>query len=845
MAWVKQSTKNTRYSSGSCNYIRHEIKFKCESNGDIRYGYWNEGLTSACAGSHDQSESNAYPKSTCPKTETRDDDDNDDGDDGGDSGGGGGNGDSGGDNDDDSRGILDQLSSLISDIKKAISDAISSAIKALVDGILGAFDSVINSISESVSGVISSITETFSSMVEKVNDFIEGVIDDVKSVVDSAISNIYDLVSGALNYITEIVTDIREWISDTFTVFVNAVQTIMSNVSDFIESTFSTFVGYIEETFSNVIDWVDETFTSAYSWLEQIFEQVSTSIVELLDESVIFLKDGFDGIVLGVQGIVDDVLESSKQAIESVGDFAEDVSQSITGLTNQIKTTILPLIKGLAGTFFGSTLGFPYSEMHAKAEETRDAWERTFDTLIASEIDDVNFTDQLVGKGHTTTIGGIALSAFIIVFAQAALAAQVGQATYGPKFEEFSQKVWEKSPVMKLSVAEAGSLYARGFISKDLAIKDARQHGYDDYRISAVLKSYETPIDVDRDMAALRRGLIDETTFKANLIRSGYNEGDIQTIFGFRDIIPGPNDLISMAVREAFTPDVVSEFQLEGDFPEEFGLWAGKQGLTIDWAKKYWVAHWRLPSANQGFEMFHRRKIDDATLDKLLKALDVSPFWRDKLKAIAYNPVTRVDIRRMYKLKLIDVNNVYERHLDLGYSPSDAQAMTSFVQAYSGDDEDDEDMDIRSITLGQIKALEKMGTITADYAVERVHELGYTLDMSKVLVDSWKTSRDIKDRKDLVDRAIRKALRERLTPIQTEQLVYDIDLTDQERMRIAQVLRVESRETDNLPSKTELKKMLESGFISTQIWGESMQQMGYSDYWINIYAKLYGFEGGD
>ena len=83
-----------------------------------------------------------------------------------------------------------------------------------------------------------------------------------------------------------------------------------------------------------------------------------------------------------------------------------------------------------------------------------------------------------------------------------------------------------------------------------------------------------------------------------------------------------------------------------------------------------------LPSIGQGFEMLHRRVIEDADLDLLLRALDVMPFWREKLKDISYNPLTRVDVRRMHRIGVLEEEGVFNAYLDVGYNEENAQLMT-------------------------------------------------------------------------------------------------------------------------------------------------------------------------
>jgi len=145
------------------------------------------------------------------------------------------------------------------------------------------------------------------------------------------------------------------------------------------------------------------------------------------------------------------------------------------------------------------------------------------------------------------------------------------------------------------------------------------------------------------------------------------------------NVIPPVSDIITMAVREVFTPAIAARFGQYEDFPDPLEEWAGKKGLSREWAERYWAAHWSLPSATQGFQMLHRGVIDQDDLNMLLRAQDVMPFWRDKLTQIAYRPLTRVDVRRMYKENVLDADGVYEAYLEHGYNQDKARKMTEFT----------------------------------------------------------------------------------------------------------------------------------------------------------------------
>lgn len=181
--------------------------------------------------------------------------------------------------------------------------------------------------------------------------------------------------------------------------------------------------------------------------------------------------------------------------------------------------------------------------------------------------------------------------------------------------------------------------------------------------------------------------------------------------------IPPIADIITMAVREAFTPAIAAKFGQYQDFPQPLEEWAEKKGLSKEWSRRYWAAHWSLPSPLQGFEMLHRGAINEAELNMLLRALDVMPFWRARLTKIAYRRITRVDIRRMYKSGIISVKDVYDANRELGYTDRDAKRMTDFTVQWAMPKE-------ASITRSDILTAYKTRMISRTEASELLEDMG-------------------------------------------------------------------------------------------------------------------------
>ena len=163
------------------------------------------------------------------------------------------------------------------------------------------------------------------------------------------------------------------------------------------------------------------------------------------------------------------------------------------------------------------------------------------------------------------------------------------------------------------------------------------------------------------------------------LTKIGIHPDYLQLYKDLSYVIPPVADIITMAVREVFTPEIAERFGQYEDFPAPLEEWAGKKGLSKEWAERYWAAHWALPSATQGFTMLHRGVINQDELNMLLRAQDVMPFWREKLTQIAFRPFTRVDVRRMYKEGVLDEAGVYEAYLEHGYADDKAKKMTQYT----------------------------------------------------------------------------------------------------------------------------------------------------------------------
>lgn len=232
-------------------------------------------------------------------------------------------------------------------------------------------------------------------------------------------------------------------------------------------------------------------------------------------------------------------------------------------------------------------------------------------------------------------------------------------------------------------------------------------------------------------MTLQRRKQITSEYFFDQLKAAGFDKNTTELMFKSLEFYPQVQDGIRFAVREAFRDDVAQLFQMDKNFellPIEF---FEKIGISKEHLKLYWRSHWELPSVGQGFEMYQRLnnlqtpfKVNDLAklgfsdkdvqtnqfeLETLMTTLDIMPAWQKRLMMIAFQPITRVDIRRFVEKGIMDFEAAEFRFRELGNSPEDAKLQVRFIKA--------------EILLDEITPLLKNGDMAEDEANTKLMEL--------------------------------------------------------------------------------------------------------------------------
>ncbi|MBA7532446.1 hypothetical protein ES705_24672 [subsurface metagenome] len=368
-----------------------------------------------------------------------------------------------------------------------------------------------------------------------------------------------------------------------------------------------------------------------------------------------------------------------------------------------------------------------------------------------------------------------------------------------------------------------------------------------------------------------RGGLETKAELYAEADKVGWAQPEVDYMIRVTEVIPSAGDIIRYAVREVYTPEIAEAFGQFDELPEVLAhadLDIKAAGMSEETFKKEWAAHWLLPSIMQGFEMLHRGVIpfkstgtSALSLERLMIALDIMPAWRAPLKDISYSPYTRVDVRRMHKIGVLDEAAVFTAYADVGFSPfapgcehetvaaafacetcrheSKVGHMLDFTILYNADPPDAErtvtDAE-RDLTKSDILTGLRDGLLEESEATGALGILGYDADEVAYYLAKIEYQRDKDELSDsthyLHDAYIKGVITFGEVTDELGKLNLPAKMTDY----YLKVWDLEKIARTNKPTKSELMTFWRKKIINEETWHAEMVGLGYPNRYIDWYA---------
>lgn len=372
-----------------------------------------------------------------------------------------------------------------------------------------------------------------------------------------------------------------------------------------------------------------------------------------------------------------------------------------------------------------------------------------------------------------------------------------------------------------------------------------REHGFDDDDIDLFFLSRYRLYDEGNIRILWLRGVLTTDQMYMRMRELGYTDTRIKEVIQGWTIIPGPTDLFHLVAKEAFEPDMIERMGYADEFPEEQVKWLEKQGISRDWAEKYWYAHWETPSIQMGYDMLHREDvdrpgqsiIDKEELDMLYRTIEIPPYWRDKLTKIAYLPYTRVDVRRMHDMGVLTNAQLIQSYKDLGYDQEHAEKMAEFTVKYNqGAD--------KELTRGQILTGYREKILSRADSITLITDIGYTEAQAEyfILMEDFKEAKDLQD--DILDNIKTRFQNNLADEFETRSRLGQLNLTGERIALLMDKWKIKKMIDVKLPSKTDLDKFLAAKIIDLDTYRQEMDRLGYNTRYTDWYEKLSAIKGG-
>lgn len=487
--------------------------------------------------------------------------------------------------------------------------------------------------------------------------------------------------------------------------------------------------------------------------------------------------------VVDIGGIVDGVVNRMKSVLgDAIGAVFEPLAAALQGIMGLVAQLVAGLLGDLATPedIVKSTIDTWLTIWGAEGQNIRDRlagfmsqtsadvglrfaalFDKAPENVVAAvgtgdhnHIDPANLASQLAElPGPIYGLVRIVTSVIAIYAYASALQA--------PGISTYQQAAFTDFPVQPLSPAELAQAVVQNQVGEDWARQHALRSGLSNELFDLVVKTTGDPLPGPQMLDLWRRGVVDESQVDQALRESRLKNQYIESFKALRFVLPSPSDLVRFLVRDAFDDSVASELQTDTDFEAKFSPELFFQvGLSKELAQRYWRAHWQLPSPTQLFEMHHRtsdeatyqsepvqlpsgrtvhRLISQEFLRRTLQINDLLPPFLDKYRAVSFNPLTRVDARRMFQAGIIDADDLFRTYLDEGYDTENARRLTDWqVQALAESQATDRAKHYAPV-IAQIRDFYRDGLIDDNEATTQLTELEIAPDV----IQLWLRAEDL------------------------------------------------------------------------------------------------------
>lgn len=517
------------------------------------------------------------------------------------------------------------------------------------------------------------------------------------------------------------------------------------------------------------------------------------------------------------------IASESTDGFSEIGFIGQTLSKISAAIFDGESARNEATIESTAATLFPGGL----RDINDPSFGTGEQRDKFFQWLVDNGYMDGEAANSIIDMINSGPFGANATKTIIIAGIVLNFASTIGQIVGGDKYKELLSAYTPNAP-------DATALLKPYLIAKndrESILNLMKESGYKTQDIRYLLLNNETVFEWTDVREQFLRGIITEDQARSELERGGYTPDRIDALMQTWSIIPSPQDLFWMVSKEAFEDEQSTYFGLDDEFPTEQLEWLNKQGYSTYWARKFWRAHWSAPSIQMGYEMLHRGLIDEHELDLLFRVQEIPSFWRDRLMKMSYPPLTRVDVRRMYRSGSIDLETVYKTYRDLGYNDENARMLTDWTETEYGPE-------TKELTRSQIENAYSDGLVTEQQAIQLFKQSGYSDGQAQWLISNvnFQKTKELRKRQiGIVESRFKAGV---IDEAEAKSQLSQLEISGPRIEVYIEEWRIDMQADVKWPSKTDLSKFIKAGLIDRDTYRSYMGRIGYPKALIELYLQL-------
>lgn len=333
----------------------------------------------------------------------------------------------------------------------------------------------------------------------------------------------------------------------------------------------------------------------------------------------------------------------------------------------------------------------------------------------------------------------------------------------------------------------------------------------------AIRSSLLSPIDLIR---AEWRGELTEAQILDSLQKQGYEDEDIEALRNITLFYPSPADLVTWQAREVYEPEMIEKYGLTEELENVEKAPFYKSGMTDEQIRNFWIAHWQHPPWTVIRSMLFRTDLTEADVWDWFKTIEIPPFWRDKYIEIAYNPVTRVDLRRLYKSEIYDRDQVKAGYIALGNAPEIAEHLTAWT-------EEEYAPDTKDLTKTEVLKNYRIGEISLDTAKTLLEVLDYNPDQIEFVIAYEDYQLELKAKEEEAELLLVEYMNGTITFDAFTGSIEKAGFTQKAISKYIDKAKSKTRAAVRLPSKEDVTKWLSLGIITEEQFITMLSNLKY------------------